>query len=194
MRKKLPDVLTRAEVRALLAQPNRRYPTGLRNYTMMLLMYRTGLRVSEVVSLQPHHIDRSREHITVKDGKGGKDRVVPIEPYVLSAVDAWLTVKAKLPSAKGKPVFTTLRGGPLDTRYVRAMIDREAKAAGIDKHVHPHLLRHTYATELLDEGLTIREVQELLGHADVSTTMIYTHVNPVQLSAKIRARNVDCST
>lgn len=187
MRKKLPEVLTRAEVRLLLAQPNRRYPTGLRNYTMMLLMYRTGLRVSEVVNLQPHHIDHSRECIKVVDGKGGKDRVVPVEPHVLSAVDAWMTVRSKL-LQKGKSVFTTLKGESLDARYIRAMMKREAQAAGFAKHVHPHMLRHTYATELLEEGLNIREVQELLGHSDVSTTMIYTHVNPVQLAAKIRSR------
>lgn len=185
--KKLPVVLTREEARRLLAQPNRRYPTGLRNYTMMAVMYRAGLRVSEVLALEPAHIDANRSHIRVVNGKGAKDRVVPVEPWLIDAIAKWQEVRNSLPGAT-KALFVSLKGTPLDDRYVRAMVAREAKAAGIDKRVHPHTLRHSYATDLLDEGFTIREVQELLGHSDLSTTMIYTAVNPTHVGEKIRQR------
>lgn len=181
--RRLPDVLTAEEVKALLEQPNRRCPTGLRNYTMMLLMYRAGLRVSEVLHLTPKDIDWKAGDVRVNEGKGGKDRVMPLEPWVLDALQSW---QEQRPASKW--LFVTLGGEPLDDRYVRAMVKRLAKKAGIEKDVHPHMLRHTYATQLLGEGLSIREVQELLGHADVSTTMIYTHVNPVELRRKIRER------
>lgn len=181
--RRLPEVLTAEEVKALLEQPNRRCPTGLRNYTMMLVMYRAGLRVSEVLNLQPRDVDWKAGDVRVNEGKGKKDRVVPLEPWVLDALRAW---QEKRPVSRW--FFSTLDGQQLDDRYVRAMVKRLAKKAGIQKDVHPHMLRHTYATQLLNEGLSIREVQELLGHADVSTTMIYTHVNPVDLRRKIRAR------
>lgn len=186
--KRLPVVLTRDEARRLLAQPNRRYPTGLRNYTMMAVMYRAGLRVSEVLALQPVHIDNRRLHIRVVDGKGGKDRTVPVEPWLIDAVQTWQKVRAGLP---GDPqsLFVTLKGEPINDRYVRAMVKREAVAAGIaDKDIHPHTLRHSFASELLEDGFTIREVQDLLGHSDLSTTMIYTHVNPVHMAEKMRRR------
>ncbi|MHB9146809.1 MAG: tyrosine-type recombinase/integrase [Symbiobacteriia bacterium] len=183
MAKRLPEVLTTDEVCSLLEKPNRRCPTGLRNYTILLLMYRAGLRVSEVLHLQPRDIDWKAGDVRVNEGKGKKDRVVPVEPWVLDALGAW---QEKRPASKW--FFSTLDGEQLDDRYLRAMVKRLAKKARIEKDVHPHMLRHTYATQLLGEGLSIREVQDLLGHADVSTTMIYTHVNPVELRRKIRLR------
>lgn len=195
-RKKLPTVLSREEARSLLAQPNRRYPTGLRNYVMMCVMYRAGLRVSEVLDLEPSHIDARRNQIKVVGGKGDKDRTVPVEPWLIDALRSWMDTKARLQENAGddwttsKKVFTTLKGKPVSDRYVRTMVKREALAAGVDKDVHPHTLRHTYATELLEDGFTIREVQELLGHSDVSTTMLYTHVNPVHMADKIARRSM----
>jgi integrase/recombinase XerD len=185
--KRLPEILTKEEARQLLAQPNRRYPTGLRNYTMMAVMYRAGLRVSEVLALEPSHIDAKRLHIRVVGGKGDKDRTIPVEPWLIEAIARWQEVRKGLPG-NSRAVFVTLKGESLDDRYVRAMVKREAVATGITKDIHPHTLRHSYASELLEDGLTIREVQDLLGHADVSTTMIYTHVNPVHMAEKIRRR------
>lgn len=187
--KKLPVVLTTEETKRLLAKPNRRYPTGLRNYTIMAVMYRAGLRVSEAISLEPQHIDSKRNQILVKGGKGDKDRTIPVEPWLIDTLNTWLAKRYQLPKVC-KNIFTTLQGEPLNDRYIRAMVKREAQAAGIDKDVHPHTLRHTYATELLEDGFTIREVQELMGHADISTTMIYTHVNPVHVAEKIARRRM----
>lgn len=186
--KKLPVILTRDESRRLLAQPNRRYPTGLRNYTMMAVMYRAGLRVSELLALEPTHIDNRRHQVRVVDGKGGKDRTVPVEPWLIDTIQAWRKVRQGLPGGS-QALFVTLKGEPLSDRYIRAMVKREATAAGITgKDVHPHTLRHAFASELLEDGFTIREVQELLGHSDVSTTMIYTHVNPIHMTEKMRRR------
>lgn len=194
-RNKLPEVLNRDEARRLLAQPNRRYPTGLRNYVMMAVMYRAGLRVSEVISLEPQHIDSRRCQIRVEGGKGDKDRTIPVEPWLIDAIKSWQTIRTQVLKKAGaqwkktRSIFCTLKGAPLIDRYIRAMVKRESQAAGItDKDIHPHTLRHSYASELLEDGFTIREVQDLLGHADLSTTMIYTHVNPVHMADKVRNR------
>lgn len=193
-RNKLPEILSRDEARRLLAQPNRRYPTGLRNYVMMAVMYRAGLRVAEVLDLEAHHIDARRSQIRVEGGKGDKDRTIPVEPWLIDAIKSWQTVRAQIQKSCGddwrktKSIFCTLKGAHLIDRYVRAMVKRESQAAGIDKDIHPHTLRHTFASELLEDGFTIREVQDLLGHADLSTTMIYTHVNPVHMAEKVRNR------
>jgi site-specific recombinase XerD len=181
--KKLPTVLNTLEVQELLKQPNRKCPTGLRNYLVMLLMYRAGLRVSEVINLETKNINWQVGDLKVVDGKGSKDRVVPLETYVLDSLRKW---KAERP--KGNKFFTTLKGEELNDRYIRTFVKRYAGKANIQKDVHPHTLRHTFATELLDQGFNISEVQDLLGHSDLSTTMIYTHVNPVTLREKIRLR------
>lgn len=195
-RRKLPVVLTQDELQRLLRQPNRRVPTGLRNYVMMLLMARGGLRVGEVLALQTKHVDLGAGLVRVYGGKGDVDRTIPVEPWVADALKAWLSRREELRQqrkttwrgGKSGAVFTTLQGEGLDDRYVRAMVKREAQAAGIEKDVHPHTLRHTYATQLLEDGLHVKEVQDLLGHAYLDTTAIYLHVNPVNLAEKIRAR------
>lgn len=188
-RKKLPETLTIEEVNALLKQPNRKCPTGLRNYAAMLVMYRAGLRVSEVVNLQARDIDWQQGDLKVVDGKGGKDRVVPLELWVLDTLKQWKAAKPK----NSKGLFCTLKGEKLNDRYIREFVKRYGEKAGISKikGVHPHMLRHTFATELLGKGFNIREVQELLGHSDLSTTMIYTHVNPVEIRTKIRQRSFE---
>lgn len=193
-RNKLPQVLNRDEAQRLLSQPNRRYPTGLRNYVMMAVMYRAGLRVAEIIGLEPQHIDARRSQIRVEGGKGDKDRTIPVEPWLIDAIKAWQSTRAQVQKKAGaqwkktRSIFCTLKGGKLIDRYVRAMVKRESQAAGIEKDIHPHTLRHSYASELLEDGFTIREVQDLLGHADLSTTMIYTHVNPVHMAEKMRNR------
>lgn len=187
-RKKLPVVLTESEVQALRAGCNRT-STGQRNRALIELMLGGGLRVSEAVSLMPGDIDWQAGTIRVNDGKGGRDRVVPVDDDTLAHLQVWAARRKELRVSARQPFLVgirTLKG--MTSRTAWAIIKRRAELAGIDKRVGPHTLRHTYATRLLDRGFSIREVQELLGHSDVSTTMIYTHVNPAALRDKIRGR------
>jgi site-specific recombinase XerD len=154
---------------------------------MMAVMYRAGLRVQELLDLKPSDIDMKRNLICVKQGKGSKDRNIPVEPWIIDAIGQWKVVRDKI-TTKHKNLFLTLNGNVVGAHYMREMVERERKAAGILQHVTPHMLRHTFASELLEEGFTIREVQELLGHADISTTMIYTHVNPTVMADKVAKR------
>lgn len=181
--KRLPKVLTYDEVMKLLKIPNKDAPTGYRNFCMILLMYRAGLRVSEVIGLRTKQIDWRNSQLRVI-GKGNKERLIPIEGWVLEALRKWKKIR---PKKRAKEFFTTLKGTPVQRRYVNAMLERYSRRANI-QHVHPHMLRHTFATDLLNDGFNIREVQQLLGHENLSTTMIYTHVNPVDLRNKIQAR------
>ena len=179
-------VLEKAEVEAVLGQPNTRCPTGLRNRAILEVMYRGGLRLSEVVNLRPRDVRWESSGLEVRKGKGAKDRNVPVDSETVGWLRAWETLRPK-----GKRFFCTLKGGELSGRYLQEMVKRLAvKALGDDrgKRVTPHVLRHTYATELLNGGFTIREVQDLLGHSSVQTTQIYTHVRPGDLAAKIQAR------
>lgn len=193
---RLPTVLTEAEVEALLAQVNPRSTTGLRNRAMLAAMLGAGLRVSEVVALMPRDIDLEQGTIRVNLGKGSKDRVVVVGPETTEWLRAWREKRAALGLSGRSPVFCAIRRTPLGSeigqgitaRTVQRLIRRLAQEAGIDKQVTPHVLRHTYATQLLDQGCNIREVQEQLGHSDVSTTMIYTHVNPTALREKIQGK------
>ena len=185
-RRRLPVVLDKTEAEALLAQPNTDCPTGLRNRAILELAYRAGLRVSELVKLRPANIRWREGLLEIRNGKGGRDRNVPVGPATLAWLRAW---KAERPA--GRTFFGTLKGGPLSARYLQQLVKRLAvKALGEERgaRVHPHTLRHSYATSLLDDGFTIREVQDLLGHASVATTQVYLHVRPGDLAAKIRAR------
>ena len=185
-KRKLPKILTREEVRALLDAPNVRYPTGLRNRCMLELMYRAGLRVSEVCALKPRDVDVKAGIVRVHDGKGGDGTSYFDAEALRILLDQWKVLRRTLP--KGEYLFCTLQGGRVSPRYMQQMVKRMAKRAGITAACTPHVLRHTLATELLSEGFTIREVQDALRHADVSTTEIYTHVLDEQLRTKMQAR------
>jgi len=197
--KRLPTVLTADEAQALLETVSTRSTTGLRNRCMLQVMLGAGLRVSEVCNLRGRDVDLQRGEVRVNDGKGGRDRVVPVDHETLQWLQQWANKRRDLLGLNGKdPFFVGLRTGRtgrgtreegqgLTTRYVELLVARLAEAAGIDKRTSPHTLRHTYATRLLSEGYNIREVQELLGHSSVSTTEVYTHVNPEALRAKIQA-------
>jgi len=158
---------------------------------MIAAMLGAGLRVSEVTALRPRDVDLETGEIRVNNGKGGRDRIVPID----SEAGHWLALwaeKRKVLGLTGRHHFfagVRNRGKCLTARAVGLAIDLLARKAGIEKRISPHVLRHTYATRLLDRGYSIREVQELLGHSNVSTTMVYTHVNPVALRAKIQRKN-----
>ena len=191
-RKKLPIVLEKEEAEAILAQPNTGCPTGLRNRTILEVMYRAGLRVSEVINLRPGDIRWGSGILEVRGGKGGKDRNVPVDSETLGWLRAW---QGKRPGRRQR-FFTTLQGKPLSARYLQQLVKRLAHKAGLERAdlVTPHVFRHTYATELLNGDFTIREVQTLLGHSNVSTTQIYTHVEPRALALKIQNRKGKDST
>ena len=186
MARRLPEVLERQEVAKLLSAPNIRCLTGLRNRVALEIMYRAGLRVSEVCNLAPRDIRWRSMEVVVRHGKGDKDRVVPFSSELLVWLERW---RDKRPP-EARTFLCTLSGTPVIPRYLQQVAKRCASRAGLDPtHVTPHTLRHCYATELLEEGFTIREVQQILGHANVGTTQIYTHVRPAELRAKIRARS-----
>jgi len=187
---KLPKVLSREEISRLMAVPNPRYPTGLRNRVILQVFYRAGLRRQEVIDLVPADIDYTNNLLYIQDSKGGKDRVVPFDDETKD----WL-LKWKERRPESDYFFCTLPGKRLSPRYVLEMVYRCSEKSKVyvqngraKKKVHPHILRHTYATELLEEGFGIHEVQQLLGHSDITTTAIYAHVRPVQLAKKIRER------
>lgn len=186
MAKRLPTVLEKGEAEALLEQPNTSCPTGLRNRAILEVLYRAGLRNAEARHLRPGDIRWRDGMIEVRGGKGGKDRVVPVDSETLGWLRAW---QAKRP--RGRHFFNTLAGGELSARYLQALIKRLAHKAGIERadQVTPHVLRHSYATHLLNDGFTIREVQQLLGHSSIQTTQIYTHVSPGDLAEKIQQRS-----
>jgi integrase/recombinase XerD len=201
-KRKLPKSLSRDEVARLLAQPNLRASTGLRDRVMLELMYRAGLRVGEVCDLEPRDVDLAEGVVHVIEGKGGKDRTAYYDPPEVSPLIAdWLAVRRRLGLDWAPTLFCTVRpsnttlggrhepGRPVGRRQVQDMIKRRAAHAGVDPaKVTPHKLRHTFATELLDEGVNLRAVQELLGHADLATTEVYLHVFDADLRKVIQRR------
>ncbi len=187
--RKLPKTLTAEEVEALMRMPNLAAPTGLRNRCMLALMHRSGLRVSEVCGLHLRDV-RWRDgqiHLRPEIAKGGKEAFAYLDPPTEELLRRWKDVRRRY--AAGRPhLFTTLRGRAVDRRYCWEMVGRYARRAGIEQHVHPHMLRHTFASELLTEGFNIRQVQALLRHSDIRTTSVYLHVRDQELAEKIRAR------
>ena len=170
----LPDILTKEEEIKLLSVFNTRYPTSYRNHTMILLALNSGMRVGDLVNLQWEDIELDSGRVHIKNGKGRKDRVIFVRPVILSEM---LDVSRKMGRDPEGLVFTTMKGESIKTPYLRKMIAEKAKKAGIWKRVHFHLLRHTYLSRLYGRTKDIRVVQEVAGHADISTTQIYTHVS-----------------
>lgn len=187
--RKLPETLTADELDALMARPNLAAPTGLRNRCMLAVMHRCGLRVSEVCGLHLRDVDWREGSIRIRPevAKGGREAVVYLDDPTRQLLERWKDVRRHY--AAGRPhLFTTLKGGPVGRRYVWEMVARYARRAGIARPVWPHLLRHTFATDLLREGFTIAEVQKLMRHADLRTTAIYLHVHDADLAQKVRRR------
>lgn len=169
----LPDILTEDEEQALLATFNRRYPTAERNRLMIWLALTTGMRVGDLINLKFGDIELDTGRTHIKLGKGAKDRVLFIRAEILSDL---VDLADRISDHTGL-VFTTLKGGSLQPSYLRGMIQKQARKAGIEKRVHFHLLRHTYLTRLYGRTKDIRVVQEVAGHASIATTQIYTHVS-----------------
>jgi len=180
--KRIPEVLTSDEVKALLAQPNPRYPTGLRNLCLMRVMLDAGLRASEALKLTVYDLDWHSGKLKVRQGKGNKDRILWLNEDCLLLLQR---CKEKV-SPASQLLFTTLDGSPIDDRYLRRMVKRYGAKAGIAKDVHPHMLRHTFATDLYSQTKNIRLVQKALGHSDLSTTMIYTHIIDDEMESVMR--------
>jgi integrase/recombinase XerD len=174
--RRLPKVLVFDEIARILDAPEREGFRGLRDRALLQVMYAAGLRVSEVVGLKLDDVDRKKGLVSAF-GKGGKRRLVPLGEPALDAVDAYLRVRGEHPrAAASSALFLSPRCGPLTRQGVWKMLGGYARGAGVTKPSSPHKLRHSFATHLLEGGADLRSVQALLGHADISTTEIYTHL------------------
>jgi len=180
--RKLPGLLSVEEVERLLAAPGPRTAAGVRDRAMLELLYATGLRVSELVSLGVNQVDLEARVVLAR-GKGSKERLVPVGAPAAEALRAWLAGPRQriLRGRRSKDLFVTPRGGRMTRQGFWKLIARHARAAGIRGRVSPHQLRHSFATHLLAGGADLRSVQAMLGHADVSTTQIYTHLDRSQV-------------
>ena len=181
--KHLPKRLTREEAAALLAQPNRRAPTGIRDLALLRIFYRCGLRCTEALDLKPRDLHLARNEIRVNAGKGDKDRIVWADPTTIAYLERWRDIRPK-----SDFFFCTLHGTRLDDSHVRHMVARRGAKAGIEIRVHPHMLRHSFASELLEEGYTISAVQKLLGHERLDTTQVYLHLVDEKLREDLISR------
>lgn len=180
--RKLPNTLSSDDVAKLIAHPDPATPLGARDRAMFELLYGAGLRVSELIGVQLLQINFDGNYLAVK-GKGSKVRAIPFGKYAREKLHSYVTdmrprlLKGKISSF----VFTNRSGKPLSRQGFWKVIRAHALAAGIDKRVTPHTLRHSFATHLLEGGADLRSVQAMLGHADISTTQIYTHVDGARL-------------
>ena len=178
--RRLPKVLTETQVEALLGAPDMEHLSGLRDKAMLELLYATGLRVSELVGLHLSQLRLDFGFIVVL-GKGGKERVVPVGEQA----EGWLTryleeVRPELLAGRHESVFVNQRGGPLSRQGFWKILKGHGLRAGVGD-VSPHMLRHSFATHLLEHGADLRAVQMMLGHSDISTTQIYTHIHAQRL-------------
>lgn len=188
---KLPaEVYTADEVQRLVKACSTRAKTGVRNRALIVLLYRSGLRLSEALALRPKDLDRSGGKLRVLHGKGDKARTVGMDDSAFTHVAHWLTVREALGVGGRVPVFCTLDGKPIKTAYIRALLPRLAKRAGIAKRVHAHGLRHSLACDLAEEGIELRVISEQLGHRSLATTDRYLrHLNPQRVIETMRARS-----
>jgi len=190
----LPDIMTDTEWKAFIGQFNTKAPTGLRNAALFTLMREAGLRTCEVVGLRTADVRQDTLDggvvtcLRLEHTKGGKERIVYLDDAADRLLQAWLDKKRALGLGRFKHVFTTLKGGPLDDGYLRELCARKGQAAGIPWRVHPHALRHTFATDLLEETGDLALVQDALGHADPGTTRIYAKVRNSRLARAMTGR------
>jgi len=181
----LPEVLSAAEIDLLLVQPDQATKQGIRDRAILELLYATGIRVSELCNLSIYDVDDEQIRVF---GKGSKERIVPVSSRAVSAVDAYLTqCRGQFESDKEKRLFLSLKGKPIDRTAVWKLIKSYAKKAKIGKNIYPHILRHSFASHLLDGGADLRIIQEMLGHSHISSTDRYTHVSLSKLHERFRA-------
>lgn len=179
---KLPQVLTRGEVTRLLEQPRGTEPAALRDRALLELMYACGLRASEVTGLEVADVDLEDGVLRAR-GKGSKERLVPVGRAAVDAVERYLRRgrPALVGAREERRLFVNFRGGALTRQGLYKIVRRHAQTAGLADRMSPHTLRHTFATHLLAGGCDLRSVQEMLGHADVATTQLYTHLSSERL-------------
>jgi integrase/recombinase XerD len=179
---RLPKVLSRDEVQALLRQPKGTSPVALRDRALLETMYACGLRASEAIALERAQIDLDAGILRTR-GKGSKERIVPIGSVALRSLRQYLDKgRPRLVQLRDEPrVFVNARGEGLSRQGLYKIIQRHARTAGLERKMSPHTLRHTFATHLLAGGCDLRSLQEMLGHADIGTTQIYTHLSPERL-------------
>lgn len=177
VKRPLPKVLSIKEVENILEQPYSSDPLGLRDKAILEILYATGIRESELISLELKNINRKAETLTVI-GKGGQKRIVPIGKYALNALDAYLLDGRceLLKQNTNRKIFLNSNGKPLSRMGVWKITNKYARLAGIVRAVSPHIFRHSCAAQMLEGGKSLRSVQEMLGHACISTTQIYAHL------------------
>ena len=184
-----PEVLTRDEVEALIAQCGNT-ATGVRDQAIIAVAYRSGLRSQEIVELQVEDVDFWRHSITVRNGLATRQRVVGIDRGALNFVEAWLEERSQLHLPASAPLFCTLRGRTIWQGQLRKKLQLLGHRAGIEKHVHLHGLRHTFAFELVSEETDITIIQKQLGLADIQHTVAYlSHIAPLWLADTMRERD-----
>jgi len=180
--RKLPGILNEHEIELLLNQPSPTTPIGIRDRAMLELLYASGLRVSELVSLKLNNVNLRIGYIKVM-GKGSKERFVPIGEKAITALKTYMS-SARAKFDKGRRslyLFLNSRGKPFSRQGFWKLLKSYAKKAGINKKITPHIIRHSFATHLLQNGADLRSVQMMLGHSDISTTQIYTHIDRTYL-------------
>jgi len=174
-RKKLPDTLNVDEIEQLLTGISKD-TLGIRDAAIIELMYSAGMRLSELAGV--NCADVAREHAMLEvTGKGRKQRQVPVGRKARQAIQGWLAVRDQLANSDEKALFVSQRGSRLSTRSIQARLDHQASLSGLGRRLHPHMLRHSFASHILESSGDLRAVQELLGHANISTTQIYTHLD-----------------
>ncbi|MCH3915118.1 MAG: tyrosine recombinase XerC [Acidaminococcaceae bacterium] len=186
LEKKLPVFLEEFEINELLSKPDNSI-LGLRDRAILELLYATGCRVSELSGLTLDRVDLGNSYVLLI-GKGNKERLVPIGHPAIKAIDAYCStsrhkIMTEFNVKEHGFLFVNCRGTPLTDRSVRRILDKYVTAVSLQKHISPHTIRHTFATHLLDHGADLRTVQELLGHASLSTTQIYTHLTTERIAS-----------
>jgi len=191
-RRRPPEVLTEGEAVALIKACSNRAPTGIRNRALIAVLWRCGLRISEALDLELRDVDLDQGTLRVRHGKGDRSRTVGVDEQTAALLARWIDRRRKLKPGARSPVFCTLQGGRIDTSYIRRLLPRLARKAGVQRRVHAHGLRHTHAAELAREGTPINIIRDDLGHTSLAVTDRYLRdVAPQAVIDTLRARRWD---
>jgi site-specific recombinase XerD len=182
------DLLTGGEIELLMQRCSRRAPTGVRNRALIAILWRCGLRIGEALALKAKDFDPEACTLVVQRGKGGRRRVVGVDAGTAALVGRWLDVRRKR-GINGRTLFCSLQGRPMDQSYVRHLLPRLARRAGVERRVHAHGLRHAFAVDMVRAGAPLYVVRDALGHASVATTQVYlTRVGAHEAVEAMRSR------